>query len=112
MADKEARFEERVELAVKRRTAANENALAIVEQFEAESGITFGEYSAFTSKGTEVGRITKAIMESGIDRSYNGLHAIADMLRKMSDQLEKVMIEQGLERKSSPPEAAIRGRRR
>ncbi|RRY08874.1 hypothetical protein [Brucella anthropi] len=112
MADKEARFEDRVEAAVKRRTAANESALAIVEQFEAASGITFGEFAQFTNKGTEVGRITKAIIQSGIDSSYSGLYAIADTLRKMSDQLEKAMIEQGLERSPTTPETAARGRRR
>ncbi|ELT47402.1 hypothetical protein [Brucella intermedia] len=109
----EARFNERVEMAARRRTAASEDAIAAIEQFEQASGIKIGDYSRFTGTGTDIGRVTKAIIASGIDSSWNGLYAIADTLRKASDEIEKAMIEHGFDRRqpSLSDHARRRGRR-
>lgn len=96
----EQMFAQKVEQAAARNTGVYAALREQVEQFEAASGMKISS-GPWISDARELGRAAKAVVASGIDGTYGGLHMIARDLRQMSERIEKAMSDVGL-----PPETA------
>jgi hypothetical protein len=102
----EESFESRVELAASNKVGRISDAAKIVEEFEQASGIKIDRWYG-NHQPAKVGRVLKAVLQSGVSEDYQGLFNLSDQLRAASDRIEQAMVEQGFER----PAAHKRGRR-
>lgn len=108
----DASFNDRVELAAARRAGEHAGLAKQVADFEEASGLKISGSQWQEPSARDLGRAAKMVAATGIDQSYGGLHNIAQDLRRMSDKIEKAMIDMGLP--PAPPSLdrfAKRGRR-
>lgn len=88
-------YRARVEEAAKRQVAHRNDLALQVEAFEKASGLKISD--PYFTRGEEMGRAVKAVMNSGVDNSWNGLKYASRMLRQSAEEIEKAMAELGLE---------------
>lgn len=106
----EQAFERRVEEAAARNAGTFQELKRVVAAFEEASGLKIGDVHNWSEpRPADLGRAARAVVSTGIDRSYSGLNDLARQLREMSDSIEKAMIGIGLPPAQPKPTA---GRRR
>lgn len=89
----EAGFNTRVEMAADRKAGLRDDLIRQVAEFEEASGIKITGRTWTDPSAKEIGRAAKAVVASGVDRSYDSLHDLAKKLRSMSDDIEKAMLD-------------------
>ncbi|RWX72514.1 hypothetical protein [Mesorhizobium sp. M2A.F.Ca.ET.039.01.1.1] len=89
-------FEARVEAAASRRAHEAEGLKRQVAEFEAASGIKLPAWNTWGADAEQLGRAAKAVKQTGITRTYDGLHELATKLRKASDEIEGALLDLGL----------------
>lgn len=94
-ADREA-FQKQIDNEVERRTRKNCEAVKEIEAFEEASGIKLTDFGHYYKNTAEIGRLIKAIQESKIQSTWEGLINARDAAFKAFENLDKALTDAGL----------------